>query len=267
MFAATVEVEKLRGEYVAPALGRVTVGELADAWLERKASDLKPSSYRPLEVSWHRHVKPRWGTTRIVDVDLDAVERWIADMGRTVTEADGTVTKKGSGATVVLRAYGVLAGVLYSAVKARRLTANPARTPENLPRKKPKPRTYLTHDQVAALAAEAKYPTLIRSWPTPACAGRGDRAARRPPRPPRKRLTVIENAVQVDQRMIVGTPKSDESRTVSIPEFLVFEPAATTRGRAGDALLFTDGHGRYLRRPVSYPVGSPARSTGQGSRG
>lgn len=253
VFAATVEVEKLRGEYVAPALGRVTVGELADAWLERKASDLKPSSYRPLEVSWHRHVKPRWGTTRIIDVDLDAVERWIADMGRTVTEADGTVTKKGSGATVVLRAYGVLAGVLDSAVKARRLTANPARTPENLPRKKPKPRTYLTHDQVAALAAEAKYPTLIRllaytglRWGE-AIALRVDHLDL-----PRKRLTVVENAVQVDQRTIVGTPKSDESRTVSIPEFLVFELAAMTRGRAGDALLFTDGHGRYLKRPVSY---------------
>ena len=252
-FAATVEVEKLRGEYVAPALGRITVGELAETWLERKQSDLKPSSYRPVEVSWHRHVKPRWGKVQIVDIDLDAVERWIADMGRTVTEADGKVTKKGSGATVVLRAYGVLAGILDSAVKARRLAANPARTPENLPRKKPKPRTYLTHDQVAALAAEAKYPTLIRllaytglRWGE-AIALRVDHLDL-----PRKRITVTENAVQVDQRTIVGTPKSDEPRSVSVPEFLVFELDALIRNKAGDALLFDDGHGRHLKRPVSF---------------
>lgn len=252
-FAATVEVEKLRGEYVAPALGRITVGELAEDWLARKESDLKPSSYRPLEVAWRKHVKPRWGSVRIVDVDLDAVERWIADMGRTIAEADGKVTKKGSGATVVLRAYGVLAGILDSAVKGRRLAANPARTPENLPRKKPKPRTYLTHDQLAVLAAEAKYPTLIRllgytglRW--------GEAIALRVEHLdlPRKRLMVIENAVQIDQEHDVGTPKSGESRAVSIPEFLVFELRALVKGREPNALLFDNGRGKYLKRPVSF---------------
>jgi hypothetical protein len=34
-FAATVEVDKLRGEYVAPSVGKTTVGELGPAWLER----------------------------------------------------------------------------------------------------------------------------------------------------------------------------------------------------------------------------------------
>jgi hypothetical protein len=36
-FAATVEVEKLTGKYVAPALGQVTVAELGPAWLARQA--------------------------------------------------------------------------------------------------------------------------------------------------------------------------------------------------------------------------------------
>ncbi|SIS22180.1 site-specific integrase [Williamsia sterculiae] len=251
-FAATVEVEKLRGAYVAPALGRITVAELAPDWLQRKQSDLKPSSYHPLEVSWHKHVKPRWGSVALVDIDLDAVERWISEMGRTVTEADGTVTKKGSGATVVLRAYGVLAAILDTAVKGRRLAANPARTPENLPRKRPKPRTYLTHEQVALLAAESRYPTLVRllaytglRWGE-AIALRAEHVDLR-----RKRITVVENAVQVDQVTIVGTPKSGESRSVSVPEFLVFELAAVIRDKETTALLFDDGHGRHLKRPVS----------------
>lgn len=35
-FAATVEVSKLKGEYVAPALGKITVGELGPGWLKRQ---------------------------------------------------------------------------------------------------------------------------------------------------------------------------------------------------------------------------------------
>jgi hypothetical protein len=120
-FAATVEVEKMTGAYVAPSLEMITVGELAPAWLSRKQSDVAPSNYRTLESAWRIHVKPVWGTTRVADVDLAAVERWIATTGKT------------SGATVVIRAYWVLAGILDDAVKSRRLAANPSRGVENLP--------------------------------------------------------------------------------------------------------------------------------------
>jgi Arm DNA-binding domain len=108
-FAATVEVEKMTGQYVAPSLGMITVGELAPAWLSRKESDVAPSNYRTLESAWRIHVQPVWGNTRIADVDLAAVEQWI-----------GTMRKK-SGNTTVIRAYGVLAGILDDAVKAAAL--------------------------------------------------------------------------------------------------------------------------------------------------
>jgi hypothetical protein len=64
-FAATVEVEKMTGAYVAPSLEMITVGELAPAWLSRKQSDVAPSNYRTLESAWRIHVKPVWGTTRV----------------------------------------------------------------------------------------------------------------------------------------------------------------------------------------------------------
>ncbi|WP_342664745.1 Arm DNA-binding domain-containing protein [Microbacterium luticocti] len=58
LFLASVTVSKARGEYVDPAAGKVTVGTLAPAWLEKK-STLKPSSYRPLEIAWRVYVQPR----------------------------------------------------------------------------------------------------------------------------------------------------------------------------------------------------------------
>lgn len=60
-FAATVEVEKMTGAYVAPSLGMITVGELAPIWLSRKQSDVAPSKYRTLESAWRIHVEPVWG--------------------------------------------------------------------------------------------------------------------------------------------------------------------------------------------------------------
>ncbi len=253
-FANTVEVEKMSGTYVAPKLGLITVGELAPEWLARKESDLKPSAYRPLETAWDKHVQPRWGNKRIADIDLDQVERWIADMGRTITEPDGTVSKKGSGATVVLRAYGVLAGILDSAVKARRLAANPARTPENLPRKKRKPRTYLTHEQVGQLADEAGQRRVLVLLLAYTGIRWGEAIGLRVKHLdlPRKRLTVTENAVQVGQKVHVGTPKSHESRSVPIPEFVVFELAAQCAGKGRDDLVFDNGSGGHLLRPTGH---------------
>src|SRR5829696_1169413 len=142
-FANTVEVEKMTGSYVAPSLGRITVGELAPIWLSRKESDVAASNYRTLESAWRIHVKPVWGSTRIADVDLAAVERWIA------------VMKKKSGATTVIRAYGVLAGILDDALKGKRLASNPARGVENLPEKSGKRRVYLSADDVGRLASES----------------------------------------------------------------------------------------------------------------
>lgn len=255
-YAATVEVQKLSGSYVSPSLGRIKVSQLADEWLARKQIDLKPSSYKSIATAWRVHVKPYWGHKRLTDIDLGAVEAWIAEMRREVVDVDQdgnrVVTKKAAGATVVLRAYGVLAGILDAAVKARRLSSNPARTPENLPRKQPKRRVYLNHSQVEALAAAAKYPTLIRflaytglRW--------GEAIALRVEHLDlaRKRVEVAENAVQVEQIHHVGTPKSGEARVSAIPEFLVFELRALVDGRPPDALVFAGDNGGYLLRPKS----------------
>ncbi|REE74391.1 site-specific recombinase XerD [Rhodococcus wratislaviensis] len=251
-FAATVEVEKMRGEYVPPKLGQITVGEIGPAWLERKESDLKPSAYKSLETAWRIHVEPRWGTVRLSDIDLDAVERWIADLGRTRT-VDGEKVK-GKGATVVIRAYGVLAGILDSAVKSKRLAKNPARGVENLPRKQRKPRVYLTHGQVDQLAAAAgERSTLVYvlaytgvRW--------GEAIGLRVKHLDllRKRLTVIENAVQVNMEVHVGTPKNRKSRSVPVPDFLVVELARQCEGKERDDLVFPGRDGEYLRRSVSF---------------
>jgi hypothetical protein len=82
LFAATVEVSKARGEYVAPSLGRASVGELAGDWLARKQHATAPSHYRMLESAWRVHVQPRWAPVSVADIDTLSVEAWISGMVR-----------------------------------------------------------------------------------------------------------------------------------------------------------------------------------------
>ena len=212
----------MRGEYVPPKLGKITVAEFGPDWLQRKESDLKPSAYKSIETAWRVHVKPRWGAVQLADITLDSVERWIADM-----------TRAGKGATVVIRAYGVLAGVLDSAVKAKRLAKNPARGVENLPRKQRKAHVYLSHDEVELLAASAgqhRVLVLVLAY----CGVRWGEAIGLRVRHLdllRKRINIVDNAVQVEQQIHVGTPKSHKSRAVPVPAFLVAELAHACEGK------------------------------------
>lgn len=252
-FAATVEVEKLTGAYVAPALGRITVGELAPEWLARKESDVAPSNYRTLETAWRVHVMPRWGAVRVADVELARVEQWIAQMQRDETDMDGKVTKKGAGATTVVRAYGVLAGILDDAVKSRRLAANPARGVENLPRKLAKRHVYLSADDVARLADEAGQhrPLVLTLAYTGLRWGEVVALRVRDVEFLRRRLTVHDNAVQLGVDHAVGRTKSKRTRSVPVPQFILDELSVLCRGKGQDDLVFPGPAGGYLPRPKS----------------
>jgi integrase len=238
-FAATVEVSKLRGEYVAPKLGRVTVGELADDWLARSQQRVAPSGYRTLESAWRTHVKQRWGTVAVADVDVLGVEAWIAGLVRA-----------GSGPSTVLRAHSVLSGILADAVKAKRLAVNPAKGVENLPRASAKRRVYLSADDVHRLADESgqhRALVLVLAY----CGLRWGEAVALRVRDVeflRRRLTVSENAVQLGSDHAVGPTKGRKARSVPVPEFVLDELSLPCRGKAAGDLVFPGPDGGYLLR-------------------
>jgi integrase len=240
IFAASVEVSKLKGEYMVPSLGRATVSELAPDWLARKRSKA-PSHYRMLESAWRVHVQPRWGAVRVVDVGTIGVEDWIAAM-----------LDKGSGATTVLRAYGVLSGILADAVKAKRIAVNPAKGVENLPRKVSRRHVYLSADDVHRLADECgehRALVLLLAY----CGLRWGEAIGLRVRDVeflRRRLTVSENAVQLGTRHAVGPTKGRQARSVPVPQFVLDELSVQCAGKASGDLLFS-GRGGYLQRPKS----------------
>ncbi|SOX53708.1 site-specific integrase [Mycobacterium ahvazicum] len=239
-FANSVEVTKARGEYVAPSLGRVTVGELGLAWLARKEGHMKPSGYRSYENAWRVHVEPRWRAAKLADIRHTAVQAWIAELAKKLS------------ASRVITVYSVLAGILDDAARDRLIAANPARGVK-LPRRTKRPNVYLTPDQLHCLAIESgRYGSLVLLLGTVGLRW-GEAAALRVRDVDflRRRVVLHENAVAVAGRTHVGTLKTGLSRTVALPQFVLDELAATCGGKEREDLIWPAADGGYLAPPTS----------------
>lgn len=260
LFLASVEISKARGDYIDPATSRIRIASLGEEWLNAKRASLKPSSYRALADAWRVYVEPRWGSTLVSAVSHSAVREWIGQLseGTAVTNriAHVRTTRLGArpkSATVVIRAHGVLAGILDVAMRDRRIPFNAARGVDNLPRKKPKPRIYLTHVQVDALARAAQEHgtvVLVAAY-TGLRWGELTALRVRDVNLVRRRLAVEENAVKVGATIHVGTPKTHEVRSVPYPDFLSEPLAALCAGRSKTELVFGDGVTHFSRPRVS----------------
>jgi len=242
-----MEYEKSTGQFIHPMAGKVTVGELGPEWLARK-KHLKPSSLQPLKSAWRNHVEPVWGDRQISSIRHTEVQAWTTELHHG-DEANGVPAKS---ATVVIRAYGILSGILDDAVKDNLLSRNPADGVE-MPKKQKSPNVYLTHEQVHRLAGESAHPdiVLILSY----CGLRwGELAALRVKdvNQLKRRLEISRNAVKVGGDFHVGTPKTSEIRSVSYPKFLDQYIRAACAGKHPDDLLFTNDEGKFLTAPKVY---------------
>lgn len=237
-FLASVSVSMTQGNYVDPSDSRITIAELGRDWMLEQGAVLKPSSMHPLESAWRVHVAPKWGGYPVGTIRHSDIRAWVAEMAGTL------------GPTTVIRAHGVLAGILDVALRDRRLSENPARG-IRLPKKRPKPRFYLSHGQVKRLAETSIYPELIYflaytglRW------GEATGLRTRDVNLQRRMVTVYENAVIVNGTVHVGSPKNHRSRSVPYPAFLDSIVRAQFLGKTTDGILFGTGD-EHLRLPNS----------------
>lgn len=235
-FRTHMESNLQNGSYVSPDRAKITVGTYAELWMGRRTG-LKPKtvvSYRTLLDQW---VLPRWKTVSLGKIDYEDVVTWVADMAGEVS------------ASTTCKAYHILTSLLDDAVKARRLPFNPAAGVE-LPRLPKSKKRYLSHQQVADFAAACgeqdglivqmlAYTGLRWSELAGLRVGRVSLGARR--------IHVAEAAVEVNGKIIFGSPKSHADRWVGVPPHLRDAVAAHIAGKYDDDLLFTSPKGEVLR--------------------
>jgi integrase len=149
-------------------------------------------------------------------------------------------------ATTVKRCYGVLAAILDGAVRDRRIQTSPARDVKT-PRKRLKPRAYLSHAQVERLAEASAYPDFVRflaytglRW------GEAIGLEVQHVDLRKRRLNIENNAVHVNGHVVVGTPKPHERRSVFYPAFLEDALRKATTGKLANDLVWPSRAGGYL---------------------
>jgi integrase len=224
------------GAYVDPRRGRLTVGEWADEWMKGRVH-LKAKTLAGYESLLRTRIRPAWVSTPLASVTNSEVVAWVASM-----------RSAGLSASRVRQAFHLFGAMLDAAVRDRRLASNPA-SGVDLPRLPQKERRYLDHGQVAALAgACGEYRLLVL---TLAYTGLrwGEAAALRVRRVDtmRGRLEVVEAVTEVNGKLVLGTPKTHQTRSVPVPAFLRNPLTERVAGLDAGALVFPAPRGGVLR--------------------
>lgn len=229
-WANQLEVDKRRGAYVAPAAGRVKLGDYAGEWLDSK-HNLKPSTRARYQVVLDTFIAEH-GEVALGDITRQLVREWVGQLAANHAPAS------------VHKSVGVLRQVLAMAVRENRLVVNPADGVE-LPTVGTVEQRFLTLEQLHALAdAAGEHKPLVYVLGT--CGLRFGEAAELRWRDldlQKLQMRVTRSVTLVDNRFVVGTPKGGKGRTVSVSTFV----ADLLTPDAPDALVFPDSAGGYMR--------------------
>lgn len=232
---ATILVDIASGSYIDANLDKKTISALSNHWLENKKGIVKPKYYYDLESALRVHVIPKWGSYQLGSIKASAVQSWVSRLSQERS------------ATVVLRAYGCLKGICEMAIMDNLIKANPCSNIQ-LPKKRRKKRTYLTPEQVMALAnASDRYRTLILVFGF--CGLRwGEASALRVEDIDtiNNRINVRRNYVRFGKIHSEGAPKTWENRSVPVPSYVMGEIKKEIQGKLSDRLVFEEWEGEYL---------------------
>ena len=235
-FMTQLEHARLSGAYVDPAAGKMTIGEWSKRWMHAQVQ-LKPktrTSYESLLRCW---VLPRWERVALNKVTFGGVGEWVGHM-----QAEGLSASRSR------QAYHVLTGMLDDAVKDGRLVRNPA-AGVDLPRMTSGRCRYLRHEDLHALAMRCgRYRVMVLTLGY--CGLRwGEVTALRVHNVDiaRGRIEVSHAAVEVNGKLVVGTPKSHQMRWLPVPKLLLEGLETQLGGKGSDDLVFPSPRGAHLR--------------------
>ena len=235
-YEAEVRTDMRRGAYLDPRAGQMKVAPWSEKWIAAQGH-LKPSTRTRYRGLLKVQILPRWGGCSLQDVDFLEVQGWVSDL-----------TSSGLSGSTVRQAHRVFSLLLETAVRSKRLSSNPA-VGVKLPRAGKPEKTFLTHEQVTALAdAAGEWRTVLLVLAF--CGLRwGELAALRVGRVDtmRRRISVAESVTEPDGKLVWGDPKNHQRRSVPIPRFLVDELDVLKAGKGPKDLMFTGARGGVLR--------------------
>jgi integrase len=229
-----VAADKSNGTYVPAEKGRALVADLLDPWVGTLIH-YRPKTAKNAGYDIEAHIRPRWGTTAIADIDTAALQAWVSEL-----------TQKGIAPRTVTTVYGRFVNLLTWAADEGYLAKSPAGKKINLPRGRVTQHVYLEVAQFDALhaAMDPRYRDAIELdvWT-------GLRASElwelrvRDVDTRRRRLRVDRGVVEGH----IDDPKNGEGREVPYPRRLDALVERVTAGKKPMDLLFTSARGGQIR--------------------
>ena len=248
-FLVEVQHRLMTGQYTSPAAGRITAGQYAVEWLERRRRRWRAATYDRYERELRLHIVPTVGDWPIANLRREHVEAWVADLPLAP-----------SSSTLVAQTLGSL---LASAVEDGRIPRNPV-TRAKLPPIEQPPIVPLSVEQIRRLAAAAT--EHIRAAVV-VVAGTGLRQGELFGLTV-DRIDFLRRELRVDQqlwtpprgRAVLAPVKSRNSyRTIGLGQVVTDALAAhlATVGPAENGLVFHSG-GRSISRASAWKYASRA---------
>jgi integrase len=255
-FAVTIETDRLRGTWVDPHAGRITVEEYATAWLSSRPG-LRIRTRETYESQLRRHVFPTLGPVYLNALTPRAIREWHSSLVNVGEVSANTAAK----------CYRVLRTILGTAVHDELIITNPCKLPgAGVERVAERP----TATVAEVLHASDAMPEHLRLIVLLAgfCGLRvGELLGLE-----RRHVNLLRGTLTVEQQehqlkhgeLIIGPPKSDAGRrTMALPPFLVAEIEEHLdrfSPRAPDGRVFRGEKGGPLRRHVLQTYWARARA-------
>ena len=239
-FSNAVEVEKQRGTYVDPHLGKLVFKDWAAEWLQSKIN-LRASSWGRDESYLRNHVMPEFGDMALGRIDKLQVQAWVR-----------ALMEKGLHPGTIYHCYRILRSILNDAVDARLIAETPCRR-ITLPRIPKTEQRFLTAEEVERLAEamEPRFRILVYAAVYLGCrwgelAGLKWRHVDFKKREVRIVGTLEEIGAGV--RYVEETKTTGSRRAISIPQFLI-DLLGTKKAQEPDSeFVFSAEEGGALRR-------------------
>jgi len=242
VFLTTQSADVVRRTWRAPELGRQTLGELAQAYIER--DDLRPSTRALYANLWRLHLAETWEGAPVGDVSAAGVRAW------------HDAAKRTTGATVLAQSYRLLRAVFNMAVHDELIATNPCRLRSAGTPKAARPSHALKLGEVQQLARAVppRYEVLVYVLALAGLRfGEATALTRADVTADGSSVTVSRTVRYLEGTFHVGPPKTDAGRRMvalppSVAALLVahlerYVPAE------GDALVFGTRNGTYLSVP------------------
>jgi integrase len=252
------EREKLRdrdrGDWVDPSAGRLTLAEYAKTW-EAQVVHLERSTRRIYADNLRLHIIPDLGDTQLGKLTTENLRAWISSlMAKTSARRNADGSRRTLSAASVHQIYRTLHRVLESAVADDRIGRNPL-TGVKAPKLSRQPMKFLTHDQVATLAAEIdeRYRALVLLASYSGLRAGELRALRR------SSIDVLHRSITVTQQLVdlkgggfelTGLKTAASRRSVPLPASVaraLTEHLEQFVAVGADSLVFTSPDGSPVR--------------------